>query len=163
MAKIYKIVNNKDAQEYVGATTGNLDKRLVCHISESRLRPETLLYTHMNKIGHKNFSIILLEECPYVSRKQINVRKMFWVESLKPSLNSEIFVTLETEEARKTAEKEWKKKYDRIYKRKKIECECGMIVSRAHMKTHKSRSIHENRMKNEGTDMIEFRCAKNRV
>ena len=90
--KIYKIVctlpNIDDI--YVGGTAKpKLSDRMCCHIYEAKgSKWNFKLYKFMRLHGIQNFKIELLEEYSCQSRKELGVREQYWMDILKPSLNS---------------------------------------------------------------------------
>lgn len=76
MAYIYLITNNVNGKVYVGKTEDSIQKRFQEHCADSKKercknRP---LYRAMNKYGHENFTVSLLEET-----NQPEIREEFWI------------------------------------------------------------------------------------
>jgi hypothetical protein len=88
--KIYKVVNDIDDEIYVGSTTQTLAKRMAWHRGSCVMKAKMnrKVYQHMIKLGRDNFRIILLEEYPCNNRMELEQRERYFVENLKPSLNS---------------------------------------------------------------------------
>lgn len=62
--KIYKITNKINNLIYVGCTTKSLKKRFREHVARSKSQKyNSKLYNSINKYGHSNFIIELVEEC----------------------------------------------------------------------------------------------------
>ena len=85
--KIYKLTNNVDSRIYVGSTCSALRFRLHGHKGDSGRRSSTL-YNHVNSLSWANFRIILLENFPCSNKDELNAREQYYIDLLKPSLNS---------------------------------------------------------------------------
>jgi len=107
--KIYKLVNDVDDEIYVGSTCTILAKRLGQHKRDSRKRPSTPVYKHLNEIGWDNVSIILIEKFPCKDREELFQRERYWFDALKPTLNTKRPIIVSPEE---------KREQDRIKERK---------------------------------------------
>jgi hypothetical protein len=86
--KIYKLVNNNDDDIYIGATCSTLTKRKYGHKKDAGLHPDRRIYAHLNQVGWENVSIILIETCPCNNRNELSKRERYWVDKLKPVLNT---------------------------------------------------------------------------
>ena len=73
--KIYKILNNKTPDVYVGSTCQKLSKRLANHKTRLNEGKETLLYNKMRDLGDKNFYIELVEDYPCENGEQLKRRE----------------------------------------------------------------------------------------
>ena len=62
--KIYKIVNSKDSEIYVGSTTELLCQRMAKHKYTMKNKHHYILYQHMANVGVEHFDIYLLEKIP---------------------------------------------------------------------------------------------------
>jgi group I intron endonuclease len=75
MSYIYVITNDINGKQYVGQTSGSLEKRFKQHINDMNKRSEEKrpLYSAMKKYGIEHFYITLIEECSYkeVDKKEI--------------------------------------------------------------------------------------------
>jgi group I intron endonuclease len=87
--KIYKLVNNVDADIYIGSTLHPLVKRLSLHKSHGKVR-NSKVYRHLKEVGLDNVHIELIEEYPCTCRKELEDRERYWIENLKPALNKNI-------------------------------------------------------------------------
>jgi group I intron endonuclease len=87
--KIYKLVNTVDDDIYVGSTHHPLVKRLSLHKSHAKCK-KSKVYRHLNEVGMENVQIELLEEYPCTSKKELESRERYWIETLKPTLNKNI-------------------------------------------------------------------------
>ena len=88
--KIYKLVNNIDDKIYIGSTVNPLYKRKGQHKSTSILKPNIKLYQYLNEIGWDNVDIILIENFPCESKEVLHQRERYWIDILKPQLNTNI-------------------------------------------------------------------------
>ncbi len=86
--KIYKIVNHKYKEIYVGSTRLTLQERLDNHKVSAKSRGYMRNYKYLNNIGWDYVKIVLLEEYPCSSRKDLEKRETEWIWKLRPSLNS---------------------------------------------------------------------------
>ena len=73
--KVYKILNNKTPDVYVGSTCQKLSKRLANHKTRLNEGKETLLYNKMRELGDKNFYIELVEDYPCENGEQLKRRE----------------------------------------------------------------------------------------
>ena len=102
--KIYKLVNDVDDLLYVGSTCNALHKRFGEHKSCARrqIKGKGKIYQYMNNIGIDHFRIILVENYPCNSKNELNAREDYWINQLKPQLNSyRAFLTLEEKKEKK--------------------------------------------------------------
>lgn len=88
--KIYKLTNDMNGDTYIGSTTDPITKRLKGHIGyvRHRLTDERKLYSVMREVGEHHFKIELIEEYPCSSRKELLLREEYYINQLKPTLNS---------------------------------------------------------------------------
>ena len=86
--KIYKLVNSFDDQIYIGSTCSSLTKRKSNHRTRARKYPDRKAYKHLNRIGWENVRIILIEEVIAYNKNQLRMREDFYINLMKPSLNS---------------------------------------------------------------------------
>lgn len=84
--KIYKLVNNVDAEIYVGSTTNGLARCKAVHKSIARIKSWRVVI-HLNEVGWENVRIVLVEEYPCENRDQLRQREQYWIDELQPSLN----------------------------------------------------------------------------
>ncbi len=86
--KIYKIVNHKYKEIYVGSTRLTLQERFDHHKDLAKRKDYMKIYKYLNKIGWDYVKIVLLEEYPCSSKKELEKRESEWIWKLRPSLNS---------------------------------------------------------------------------
>ena len=90
-AKVYKIVNQNDPDEfYVGSTKNELRKRWGDHKSYMMRKDkptDSVLYCRMKELSTECFRIVLLEPWPCKSRDELRQREDHWIQQLKPRLN----------------------------------------------------------------------------
>ena len=88
--KIYKILSAEYPDKfYVGSTVRTLHRRWIIHKKDSKgVGRDTLFYRTLNEIGFDQFSINLIENHPCETRSQLLQREAFWIELLKPTLNT---------------------------------------------------------------------------
>jgi group I intron endonuclease len=87
--KIYTLINNIDDEIYVGSTCLLLHKRLFAHKCLAKLHPEVKVYNHLNTIGWNNVRIVLTEDYKCSTKTELLNRERYWIDILKPSLNTE--------------------------------------------------------------------------
>jgi len=152
--KIYKMVNNKDAQVYIGSTTHSLASRKGKHKfnAKSEKLKNQMNYSHWNMIGWEHVDIILLENYPCKSKEELHARERYWIEREKPCLNLQL-PTRSQEEYLET-NKEYFLKFQREYyqthkdeilakQRIRIPCSCGRTFRSNHRSRHEATHIHK--------------------
>ncbi len=87
-ARIYKIINTKTVDIYIGSTIQSLEKRFNAHKSNSKLKKNGKLYDCMRENGIEHFTIELLEEFEITSKEDIGIKEKKYYTNLKPSLNT---------------------------------------------------------------------------
>jgi predicted GIY-YIG superfamily endonuclease len=107
---IYKLCC--DGQMYIGHTT-DLYKRIHLHKSNIKKKLNNKLYTF---IGNKSWYIEIIEKFPCENNKEAIEREQFWIEIIKPTLNSNR--AFRTDEIQKKCDCEKAKRY---YYKKKLE------------------------------------------
>jgi hypothetical protein len=89
-SKIYKLVNNVDDKIYVGSTCNLLRVRKSGHKDKSTKQVDRRVYAHLNAIGWDNVQIVLIEEFPCDNKMHLLKRERYWVDLLKPVLNTNL-------------------------------------------------------------------------
>jgi predicted GIY-YIG superfamily endonuclease len=85
-AYIYKIINEKTDDIYIGSTN-NLKNRFKSHKSNARLNKNGKLYDCMREYGVENFHIEIIEELDVETNFDIGEKEIYYFEKLKSSLN----------------------------------------------------------------------------
>jgi hypothetical protein len=85
--RIYKIINTKTTDIYVGCTVQELKARFKAHKSNAKANHNGLLYDCIRKYGVENFSIELIEEIDINNIGELHAKEKEYYEKLKPSLN----------------------------------------------------------------------------
>lgn len=88
--KIYKLVNSVDDKIYVGATCGTLRLRKSAHKCSSKSDLDRTVYKHLNIVGWENVDIILIEEIKCNNKMELSQRERYWIDELKPVLNTSL-------------------------------------------------------------------------
>ena len=144
---IYKIVCENEC--YVGHTT-NFINRKYQHKKNCKLI-NTKLYQF---IRNKEWNMIPIEEFPCDNKTQACIREDYWINELKPNLNSQyaVFNKEQIAEYQKEYNKEYrknnkeeiadKKKLYRVKNSNKIKCECGTVVTKYKLNDHKKTPKH---------------------
>ncbi len=174
-SKIYKLVNEEDNEVYVGATTKTLSTRFRQHKNDSKRYNKQHVYAHLNNVGWDKIQIVLLETYPCCNMDELKARERYWIEQLKPTLNSVIPTRTHKEsylhriEHNKEHVMAQRRKDRRLYKQRhrekcralarehakvrtaKIVCECGSIISQAQMFAHRKTKLHTKRLQEADT------------
>jgi hypothetical protein len=90
--KIYKLVNDVDNRIYIGSTCMPLAKRKSTHKALARKRPNQNVYSALNAVGWDNVRIILIENVFCNSKEELLSREQYYIDLLRPSLNSQAAV-----------------------------------------------------------------------
>ncbi len=110
-SKIYKLVNDVNGSIYVGSTVNPLWQRKSVHCNKSKdLTRNSKLYQLMRSIGVEHFKIILIENFKCKSKNELCAREQYYIDELKPSLNT--YGAFLDNEVRKIKKNE----LDRIYR-----------------------------------------------
>ena len=86
--RVYKIVNTKTDDIYIGSTIQTLTIRFNAHRSNAKLEKSCKLYDCMRENGIENFTIELLEEFEISSKEDIGIKEKKYYTNLNPSLNT---------------------------------------------------------------------------
>ncbi len=151
--KIYKLINRVNNYFYIGSTCDNLSKRLSHHKYNAKKLDNIKLYKYFNEIGWENVKIILIIELNDCKNREQQIREeQKYIEENKNNmfcLNSinALGRSKESIEKRKKQTKEWLyNNYDYIkeYRKIKIYCECGSVVTILHKTRHEKTKKHIN-------------------
>ena len=87
--KIYKLsCSNESDDFYIGSTVQSLDCRQDGHKKDMERQPERRVYEHFNRIGADAMCMELIEEFPCSNAEELRAREQYWIDTLKPSLNT---------------------------------------------------------------------------
>lgn len=86
--KIYKLVNTVDDAIYIGSTCQKLCNRMCGHKTCARNKPNQPVYKHLNSVGWQHVHMVRIEKFPCNSLSELKTRERYWIELLKPQLNS---------------------------------------------------------------------------
>ena len=145
-AKIYKLINSVDDKIYIGLSIHG-ECTMFDHVKFA-CKGGSYKYAHFDKIGWKNVEMVLIEQYKCDTMYQLRTRKRFWMETLKPSLNTRVPTRSPREhyEANRDVISAQKREYRAANDEKlnaKSKCGCGSRYTsdgRArHMKTAKHR------------------------
>ena len=146
--KIYRIICEETGRQYIGSTCSTLTKRLSGHKRRKTCSCKDFI----------NPKIILIEDYPCERKDQLLMRERYWMENLE-CVN--IRRSIISEEERKiNHQNKYIRRKDIIGERskqryidnkekinnhakEKITCECGTIVCRRHISTHKKSKKHQ--------------------
>lgn len=150
--KIYKIMDFKSNNFYIGSTAVELDKRLEKHrdYRTEFLRTGKQFLTSKIILDNEDYGIILLELFPCDSREELLIQEQIWMDTLRSEnmVNKCNAMGMDLER-KKLHDKKYSKKYrethkeeiakkNKLYQSKKIQCEkCNSIVQPKYYKKHK--------------------------
>ena len=119
-SKIYKL-ECEDGHYYYGATIQSIHKRLITHKQASKKHPYRV-YKHINTIGWDKVKILLVENYPCESKKELNKREsqlIYEARKDKKCLNS--ILSYVSQEQRKENREKYNETYVRPLTEKRIE------------------------------------------
>jgi len=174
---IYKLVHKNDQDNeniYVGSTTNFRGRKLQHKKSSSNPNEEKFNYHQYLYIrengGWDEWEMIAIETYPCKSKRELEIRERFYIETLKSKLNKNIPTRTQKEYIQDNKEKisERRKKYrqsihteilekKKIYRennhekilekqREIITCECGLTSCRGSMARHRKSDKHKKIM-----------------
>ena len=86
---IYRLCSDASPDFYIGSTCRNLKQRLAKHKNKSWEAPNRKLYKHiLENGGFTEWRMETLEIIETDNRLTRNSREQFWIDELKPELNS---------------------------------------------------------------------------
>lgn len=88
--QIYRLVSNVDEKEYVGSTCSPLPKRFYSHKTAARRHLNQRVYAHFNTVGWENVQIILIENYPCDTKRELERRERRHIEERASALNKNI-------------------------------------------------------------------------
>lgn len=118
-SKIYKL-ECEDGYYYYGATIQSIDARFKCHKQASKKQPYRV-YKHINAIGWEKVKIILVENFPCETRKELIIRESHFITQGKKDekcLNA--ILSYASEEQRKDCREKYNETYVRPLTEKRI-------------------------------------------
>lgn len=86
-AKVYKLVNDVDDEIYVGSTCLSLARRKSVHKCRAKTNVRQRIYAHLNAVGWDHVRIVLIEDYPCNTKRDMVKREQFYIDQLNPSLN----------------------------------------------------------------------------
>jgi len=133
---VYKIVEKGlDEALYVGSTGKKLSRRRNVHVQHARTN-DSKFYKYIREHGGMdNFELVVIEECPNLTKDELRQREEYYRKKLNPPLN--------TYRAFTTAE-ELKQQMNRNLE--PLLCECGITSSKLNIKRHKQNRLHKQTM-----------------
>lgn len=175
---VYKLSYGDDC--YIGSTLRPLKKRLQDHKEKSKTG-NCKFYKFIRNVGFDNLSLEILEEVKYTNKNKVRIRENYYYNLLKPCLNE--IAPYQSPEDKKIKDKlrwrKWyynpethakqkaKKKADYIKMReegiKKINCECGRVVSKRYMNEHLKSVIHKEKLLNQQKQQLEEELIEDEV
>jgi group I intron endonuclease len=179
--KIYRLINDIDPNEiYIGSTCLDLSKRLFNHRAYARLNKKSKIYQRMKDVGIDHFKIVLVEEYPCENKMQLVQREQYYIDLLKPNLNSRWAYA--TDEQKKDRKNDHQKNHyqnnrdaklasNRNYRlanirlisanaSEKVTCECGAIIRKDGLSRHRNTQPHLQYMKSKEEKKEEAKVEK---
>jgi hypothetical protein len=150
-SKIYKL-ECEDGYYYYGTTIQSIDERLKSHKQSSKKQPYRV-YKHINAIGWDKVKIILVENYPCESKKQLNRKEselIYQARKDEKCLNS--ILSYASEEQRKESREKYNETYVRPLTEKRIEHNHDYGIKYRQLKGHelkqkKSEYYYKNKEK----------------
>ena len=170
---IYKIAHKYSPYVYIGSTT-NFNRRKSqhkeCCNNKNSTRHNFKVYQIIRECGGwDNFEMVLVAKCPCDDKKELHAKEFEYQQLFHANLNTQDAVA-DPEWQKKYNEKHYEeiKKYKKIYREKnkeyyqkyrqenreklnlkqsqKVECECGCIITKTNIYTHRKSQRHINLM-----------------
>ena len=117
--KIYKLVLNGCDVIYIGSTISCLRYRLCGHRRATKRRNSNVYSTMRHNVY--DWKIIEIEKFPCNDRDELRAREQFWIDKLKPSLNSYNAAILNRKEYYAKRQKKWYEKNKECCRNYKVE------------------------------------------
>ena len=89
-SKIYKIINDKTSDTYIGSTTQRLCSRMALHRRDAKQGKGYPLYHKMREVGIDNFYIQLIQEASCSDRRELEKIEGDMIKEFKPTLNRQV-------------------------------------------------------------------------
>ena len=154
LAKIYKICR-KDGNlknMYIGSSCKlherTLNHKSICNNANTRSY-NLKVYKHIRlNGGWISWHVVLLEDYPCLTKKELISREGHWVRTFEPTLNTEIPGRSDSQSARNWSINNPSKVIQYCKNRKlPMTCECGSIFQKTQRARHKRSKKHLNLMK----------------
>jgi len=138
---------------YVGSTT-NFNKRKQHHkerMNVNHTKGHYKIYKSMrDNGGFNNWSLIEIEKYPCDSKRELEKRERYWIDELKPTLNSLLPYVSESETKERIINyrKSDARKQTLENEKVKVTCDCGDILNKSSLSRHLKRNVHKINMSN---------------
>ena len=132
IGKIYKITPNNQNDFYIGSTI-NMKTRKIKHDTDAK-NSKTKLYVKIREC--EGYDMTLLYDYEYEEETDLKQEEQRCIDKLKPQLNM----------IRAYCSEEYEKQYNKEKKSEIVVCECGVKMTKAKLKNHKTRNIHKQNM-----------------
>ena len=132
IGKIYKITPNNQNDFYIGSTI-NMKTRKIKHDTDAK-NSKTKLYVKIREC--EGYDMTLLYDYEYEEETDLKQEEQRCIDKLKPQLNM----------IRAYCSEEYEKQYNKEKKSEIVVCECGVKMTKAKLKNHKTRNIHKQSM-----------------
>jgi hypothetical protein len=155
--KIYKLVCDNTPIVYYGSTCQKLSVRLSVHKCRRNCSSKELY-------DKGNVTIHLIENYPCNSRKELEARERIYIEFMLKNFDHKIICNkqitgrtkkeyrIDNKDKANERSKEWlknNKEKRKQYRKIKISCECGSLISKCELARHKRSKKHINYINNE--------------
>ena len=129
---VYKIVcKDKEITEFYIGSSIYFDRRKYEHkcdsnnLNSSHYCLPLYMFINVNG-GFENWEIVLIKEYKFITKKELEMNEQYYIELLKPNLNSKSAKSIKT-----------KKDYDKEHNNKKANCpHCGKEMNSKNIKRH---------------------------
>jgi hypothetical protein len=154
LGKIYKI--QSEGKTYYGSTFRDIRNRLSEHKYNARKKRNGCKANLL--VLNNDCHIILVEELDIKTKKDLEERERWYIENndcvnkIIPNQTCDEWYDKHKDKHNTRCMKRYYAKKDEILKRQKlrnkekVKCECGLIVTRGSLSTHKKRKIHLNKI-----------------
>ena len=140
--QIYKITYDGCEKPYYGSTIQKLNDRLARHRFESR---NTISDNELDKIiDNDNHYIELVENFPCNSKLELRIREQYFIDNFDCANQVNAYTS---EEAKKEQQKKNQEKQN-IKRKEVVLCECGMSITKGHLREHKKSKFHQDFINN---------------
>lgn len=138
-AKIYKIKSPQSNMIYIGATCKTLERRLSEHKSNYKIKTRRCSSYKLFELYDDN-EITLIENFPCDYKTDLNRREGYWIKNTEFCINKNI--------TGRTGQEHYLDNRTKIleYKGTKINCECGLSITRCKKRRHERTVIHNKLM-----------------
>ena len=136
--KIYKLESKEGNVRYYGSTTQTLKERLRIHKKNNNTTSRDIL-------KYDDCKIILIENYPCSSKKELETRERFYIEN-NECVNK--YIPTRTRKEWREENKDENKQEISEKRKEKITCPCGSVVRKYSIRRHEKSIKHQQWLKN---------------